>query len=179
MISVIVNAAIGFLILILQSTVLRGIAIGGVMPDLLLILTVCAAIVHGGRRGSLVGFIVGLMEDLLFFKVLGFYALIYMLIGYVSGYLTRNLSRSMILLPIGFCLVASLFAGLFQFVFLRFMSGDIRLGYYLRNLILPETIYTVLLGVVLYPLLILLNELTERLDETAAEKRRLTRRIGS
>ena len=59
------------------------------------------------------------------------------------------------------------------------MSGDIRLGYYLRNLILPETIYTVLLGVMLYPLLILLNELTERLDETAAEKRRLTRRIGS
>jgi len=179
MISLILNAVIGFLILMLQSTVLRGIAIGGILPDLLLILTVSAAIVHGSEKGSLLGFIVGLMEDLLFFRILGFYALIYMMIGFLTGFLTRNLSRSLLLLPIAFCAVSSLLSGIFQFVFLRFMRGDIRLGYYLQNLILPELIYTVLLGVALYPLLIRLNELTEHWDDVNAQKRRLRRRMGS
>ena len=44
MISLVLNALIGFIVLILQSSSLRGIAIGGILPDLLLLLTVSEAL---------------------------------------------------------------------------------------------------------------------------------------
>ncbi|MBQ4186707.1 MAG: rod shape-determining protein MreD [Firmicutes bacterium] len=179
MISLVLNALIGFIVLILQSSSLRGIAIGGILPDLLLLLTVSAAMVQGERRGSLIGFVLGLLEDLLFFRVLGFYALIYMLIGFSVGYLSRNLSRSLLLLPVSFTAASSFAAGLVQFIFLRFLKGDTRFDYYLFHLILPEVIYTLLLGVLLLPLLIKLNEFTDHVDEVNAQKRRMSRRIRS
>lgn len=57
---------IAFIVLLftLQTSFLPLIAWHGVSPDLLLLLTVSFAFLHGARQGAFLGFVLGLMQDL-------------------------------------------------------------------------------------------------------------------
>ena len=58
--------ALGFIAsLILQTTILPFLSLGGVMPDLLLVLVIFTALFYGSLAGGVVGFVVGLTQDLL------------------------------------------------------------------------------------------------------------------
>ena len=74
---------------LLQCTVLNLISIGSVTPNLLVVLCVSMGLMRGRKSGLWVGFFSGLLVDLFFGSVFGFYALIYMYIGYLSGYAHR------------------------------------------------------------------------------------------
>ena len=82
------RAAIAAMILvcfILQSTVLQAFAIGSIVPNLLLILTVSLGFMRGKRTGLWIGFFNGILMDIFYGYLLGFYALIYLCMGYVAG----------------------------------------------------------------------------------------------
>ena len=70
---------------LLQTTLFRYIAFGGVVPNLLMILTASTGIMRGEKEGLVTGFICGLLIDIFFGSFLGFYALIYMYIGFIDG----------------------------------------------------------------------------------------------
>ena len=61
--------------LLLQSTILPYLTVGGVTPDLILVLAVLYSIFQGPKRGALMGFILGLMEDLFLGRFIGMKAL--------------------------------------------------------------------------------------------------------
>ena len=74
---------------LLQSTVMDLISIGSVTPNLMLVLCVSMGLMRGRKSGLWTGFLSGLLVDLFFGSIFGFYALIYMYIGYLSGYAHR------------------------------------------------------------------------------------------
>ena len=74
---------------LLQSTLLQKIAIGSITPNLLLILCVSMGLMRGRKSGLWTGFFSGLLVDLFYGSVFGFYALIYMYAGFFSGYAFR------------------------------------------------------------------------------------------
>ena len=81
---------IGELILIiffylLQVTLGRVIAIGGIKPNLLIILPVLFGFLHGKNEGMYVGFFAGFFYDLFFSGLFGFTSLVFVYIGYCSG----------------------------------------------------------------------------------------------
>lgn len=90
---------IGELILIiffylLQVTLGRVIAIGGIKPNLLIILPVLFGFLHGKNEGMYVGFFAGFFYDLFFSGLFGFTSLVFVYIGYCSGIFYSEIRRN-------------------------------------------------------------------------------------
>ena len=67
-----------------QTTVFKGIALGGIVPNLMIILTASFGFMRGEKTGLIMGFFCGLLADIFFGNVLGLNAMIYMYIGKIQ-----------------------------------------------------------------------------------------------
>ena len=82
---IIVTAVVILAAYLLQTTVFPAFEIAGVKPNLMLVVTASFGFMRGRREGMLVGFVSGLITDIQFGDMIGFYALIYLIAGYVNG----------------------------------------------------------------------------------------------
>lgn len=141
---------------VIQSSILPYLAIANITPNLMLIVTASYAFLLGDRPGILIGLLCGLLQDVFFGPAIGFHGMVLAFIGYPCGKF-RNLmyveDLSFPLLMIGLSDFAS---GFLNYVFLFLIRNRLDLRFYLRTIILPEVLYTMLLGILVYPLLSLL-----------------------
>lgn len=156
-----------FIVFIIQSTVIHGIRLGGIVPNLLLILVVSFGFFRGQTTGLLLGFFVGLLNDLFLGDILGFYALVYMCIGFFCGFANKEFYDYSLKLPLVLIIGADLIYNMVVYWFLFMMRSRLHFTFYLRRIIIPELIYTVAVGVVLYSILYVIND-----KLTLDEKRR-------
>ncbi|MFY9174323.1 MAG: rod shape-determining protein MreD [Peptococcia bacterium] len=98
--------------LLLQSTILPYLTVGGVTPDLILVLAVLYSIFQGPKRGALMGFILGLMEDLFLGRFIGMKALTVGLTSLIVGWFAQRAFRENIIVPILAMVTATLFSEL-------------------------------------------------------------------
>ena len=70
---------------ILQNNVFAYLPIIDATPNLLLIVVFSFGFIRGRTEGMLIGFFSGLLMDICFSNVIGYYALIYLIIGYING----------------------------------------------------------------------------------------------
>ena len=92
-----------FIILIcflLESTVFHKLRFASICPNLMIITTASFGFMRGKKSGMTVGLISGLFVDLFWGGSLGFYMLVYMVIGYVNGMFKRLFYDEDIKLPI-------------------------------------------------------------------------------
>ena len=82
-------AVLILLAFVLQGTVFQTLSIASIVPNLLLILTVSFGFMRGKKEGMFVGFFCGLLIDIFYGSMIGFYALIYMYIGFCNGFLYK------------------------------------------------------------------------------------------
>ena len=85
MLNIFVSAFFVIICFLLQCTVFSSLSFGGIIPNLMIIVTASYGFMRGRKSGLLVGFFSGLLMDIFFSDILGFYALIYMYIGYLNG----------------------------------------------------------------------------------------------
>ena len=71
---------------LLQTTVFKALSFASISPNLLIVAVSSFGFMRGKREGLFIGFFSGLLIDLFFGYVLGFYALLYMYVGYVNGF---------------------------------------------------------------------------------------------
>ena len=81
-------ALVALLLLLVQSTVILYIRIGGIHPDILWLLPITAALLAGPETGAIVGFWAGLGFDLVLPTPFGLSALVGTVLGYAVGALT-------------------------------------------------------------------------------------------
>ena len=74
---------------LLQCTVFKALSIASISPNLLIVVAASFGFMRGKKEGIFVGFFAGLLLDIMFGTVIGFYALIYMYIGYLNGFFKR------------------------------------------------------------------------------------------
>jgi rod shape-determining protein MreD len=86
--------------LVLQASVLSELRVADVSIDLLLALAIAAGLTGGPDRGAVVGFVAGLLTDLLVQTPFGLAALSYAATGYVAGLLNEAVVRSARLLSV-------------------------------------------------------------------------------
>jgi rod shape-determining protein MreD len=150
---------------VLQATVFGSFAVLGVKPDTTVILIVCYGIMRGDAEGAVFGFFAGLAQDLFGGYFIGLFALLGMLIGYLSGKPFKDFFRDNYSLPFVPVVIATL-CHQFLFYFTSFLfRGKTEFWYYAGTIILPKTIYTALLTVPLYALLLVLNARLERFED--------------
>lgn len=116
-------ALLFFVSVILQSTLFHFLKIGGVKPDLLLIIVILSAVMNGKKTGAGLGFAYGLMEDLIAGRYIGLQALTKMLTGYLIGLLERKIFSDNVLVPVVVGGLGTLIHSLLVFVSL-FLVGN-------------------------------------------------------
>lgn len=155
-----------FVCYILQCTLFPRLAIASVKPNIMIILTASYGFMRGPREGMLVGFFSGLMMDIQFGNILGFYALIYMAAGYVNGLFEQLYYDEDIKLSLALVGATEFIYGLVIYLLMFMLRSEFDFLHYLRHIIIPELIYTIVVTLGLYPLILFINH---RLD--AEEKR--------
>jgi len=162
MIRVIVYLLEIIILFVLQTSTFHYFALADIMPNLLLILVVSTAYMRGRTTGLSIGFISGLLIDLVYGDLIGIYAFIYMIIGYFMGYTNKIYSNDDYTFPIIFVAVSDFIYGFFYYIFGFLLRGRLNLFYYMRRIILPEIIYTVAVSVFVYKILHMINNRLDR-----------------
>jgi rod shape-determining protein MreD len=112
------------------------------------------------KSGLLVGFFCGLFIDVFFGDIIGFYALIYMYIGYLNG----NIK-----LPLALISLSDLCYGLLCYLFLYLLQGKLNFIYYALHIIIPEVVYTIVISIVLYPIILQIYKHLDKKDRSETE----------
>ena len=149
---------------LLQSTVFRSLAFAGIVPNLLIILTASFGFMRGENEGLVIGFFSGLLCDIFFGEVLGFYALILMYIGFLNGKFNRIFYPEDIKLPLALIIISDISYSMLCYVLLFLMQGKFHFLFYFTNVILPEAVYTILVTCILYPIILKVNEKLEAFE---------------
>lgn len=155
---------------LLQTTVFRSLAFAGIVPNLLIVLTSAFGFMRGEKEGLWVGFFAGLLCDIFFGDILGFHALVYMYIGFLNGKFCKIFYPEDIKLPIALITVSDLSYGMICYVLLFLLRGRLDFPFYLRAVILPETVYTIVVTCLLYPLVLFVNNRLESFERKRAKK---------
>ncbi|MFO7153703.1 MAG: rod shape-determining protein MreD [Caldicoprobacter oshimai] len=136
--------------LIVQSSLFPFIEVYGVRPDSLMVLVISFALLTGNPTSAVVGLCGGLLQDILFGQNIGFYALQYMLIGYLVGLIYGKVFAGKSLIHVFFVGVATIFRGLFAFLWMYFAGMDVSFQRLFLKVVLPEMVYSMAITPVVY-----------------------------
>lgn len=139
-----------FLTFLLQTTLFPAIPFTSIIPNLLLILTVSIGFMRGKKSGLFTGFFAGLMIDIFYGNLFGFYAFVYMYIGYFNGMLYNIYYDDDVKVPMVLVAVSDFVYGLLIYGTQFLLRGRTDLWYYIWHIIIPEVVYTTLMTLILY-----------------------------
>ena len=80
------SALVALALLLLQTTFIPFLSVGGFLPDIFLIWVVSVAIRRGQVEATITGFVVGLLQDAVSMQFFGLSALTKTIAGFVAGY---------------------------------------------------------------------------------------------
>ena len=154
------NIILFFIILcgfVFQTTLFQALSFGGISPNILIIITVSYGFMYGKKCGMVTGFLCGLLMDIFYGDVLGFYALVYLYIGAANGVFHSIFYQDDIKLPLVLILASDFVYSFTCYVLLYLLRSRFDIIFYLKHVILPEIVYTIFVTVFIYPCILLLN----------------------
>ena len=154
-----------FFLFILQSCVFTQINMGGILPNLILLITCIYGFMHGEKAGMVTGFALGLISDILFGSFIGLNALILTFIGYLNGKFYGIYYPEDIKLPLGLVLTSNFSYGIVYYIFSYLIRGRLNLSYYFLHIILPEVLYTIITAIVIYPIVLLIERAFDKKEK--------------
>lgn len=135
---------------LIQVTFGNAIGIGGITPNLLIILPVLFGFFKGRNEGMLVGFLSGVMYDLFFSSLFGFSALVFVYIGYFSGIFYKEYEKVEVLIPLAMIMASDFVLEFLSYIGNFLLHNRLNVDFFLRRFIMPEVVYTLVVALVLY-----------------------------
>jgi len=129
-----------------QSSVVPSWSVGGVTPDLPLILTALIALRYGPESGCLAGFVAGLLQDATGGGLVGVQALTKGLAGFGMGLLVGRFWVSNPLVQVPGLVLLTVAEGLVRFGLLQLFHFPASIGELLVHVILPQALYNGMIG---------------------------------
>ncbi len=155
---------------LLQSTVFQALSFASISPNLLIVVVSSFGFMRGRKEGMWIGLFCGLLLDIFFGDVFGFYTIVYMVIGHINGMFRKIFYPDDIKLPMMLILGSDLVLGLIMYL-LRFLPRKkVHFGYYLGHIIIPEMVYTLVITLGLYFILLKINQHLEKIEKRSAAK---------
>ena len=155
---------------LLQDTLFEALSFASISPNLLIIVVSAFGFMRGKKEGLFVGFFCGLLLDLFGGSVLGFYALLYMYIGYLNGFFRKLFYPEDLKLPLLLIAGSDLGCNLCVYVILFLLRNRFQIRYYVLHIMLPELVYTMVVTIFLYPLILKVNERLELIEKRSGSK---------
>lgn len=136
--------------LILQSTLLQYFKIYNVLPNTALILVISFAMYSGKNKGAIIGLCVGILQDIIFGRVIGLNAFVYMLIGYFVGLINRKVFKDNLLIPVALTAVGTVLYETVNMLFLYFLKYRIELFNVFKKMLVVEVLYNSIFSILIY-----------------------------
>lgn len=155
---------------LLECTVFQTLSFASITPNLMIVVTSSFGFMRGKKEGMIVGFISGLLIDIMFNDLIGFYALIYTVLGYANGLFKKIFYDDDIKLPLILIATSDFVYGNLVCIFMFIMRSKFDYFYYLGNIIIPELIYTILVTLILYQIILHINQKLEAEEKRSASK---------
>ncbi len=155
---------------LLQTTVFSALSFASISPNLLIIVVSAFGFMRGKKEGLYIGFFCGLLLDIFGGSILGLYALLYMYIGYLNGYFRKMFYPEDLKLPMLLIAGSDLGYNLFIYFFLFLFRNRYDFQYYVLNLMLPELVYTMVITIFLYVIILKINQRLEVIEKRSASK---------
>ena len=155
---ILIYTLIIFFIVLLQATILDYIKIFYIKPNLLIVFVISVALLRGNIEGAVIGFFVGLSQDLISGKVLGFYTVLGMYLGLIIGSVNKRLYRENFLVVLFFTFISSIVYEMMVYFLSTFTHGSIGIYYPFKNIVLPEALYNSFISIFVYIVVIKLND---------------------
>jgi rod shape-determining protein MreD len=147
---VLISSAVLFFCIVLQSTLLRFIAVSEVIPNVYLIYLVYTAFYNGGLHGTTCGFLTGLIEDAVSISPLGFHALIKTVLGSLFSSFNGLVILDRIVMPMVFVLIATILNRVLSFAVVSLYSLSVPAHSIFSKYFLIEMGYNTLLTPIVF-----------------------------
>ncbi len=123
-------------------------------PNFMVIIVFSFGFIYGSRDGIIYGLIAGILMDLFYSGPLGFFTLIFVWMGYLNGLLSRFYYDDYITLHLVMCTVNEILYNIFLYGIRFLIRGKTDMAFYLRTIIVPEMIITLLFTLLFYRLML-------------------------
>lgn len=155
---------------VLQTTTFQSLSVASIAPNLLIIVVSSFGLMRGKTEGMYIGFFSGLLIDIFCGFYLGIYALLYMYVGYLTGLFQKRFYPEDLKLPLLIISVSDLLTNVVIYLILFLTRSRFDFGYYFLNIILPELVYTTIITIFFYLLLLKINQKLEAYEKRRAIK---------
>ena len=155
---------------LLQTTLFRTLSFASISPNILIVVVSSFGFMRGRKEGMWIGFFCGLLLDIFNGGVLGFYALLYMYVGYANGMFRKLFYPDDIKLPLLLITGSDVAVNLVIYFFMFLFRNRFNLSYYFFKIMLPELVYTMIVTIFLYIILLKINQKLEAVEKRSASK---------
>ena len=156
-----ITTLIIFVNFILQTSIFPMLAIRGIFPNTALIIVTSYALLRGSKEGAIVGGFSGLLMDIFFSRMIGFYTLLYLAFGLLFGRSQKSFYRENYILPVIFCAVSTVLYQTVLYITGFVFRGEGNMIYFLFSILVPELVYMAIVTIILYRILFAVNEWLE------------------
>lgn len=160
------------IIYFLQINLFSWFNLGGVKPNLFVLLVFVVGLFAGKSRGITIGIIIGICLDFFLAKSIGITAVMLGIVGFIGGYLDTRFSKdsrfTMIIMVIISTVLYEVGSLMFNYVI---NNVNINILFFARILFV-ECIFNVIIAIILYPLI---TKLGYKLEKTYKDNKILTR----
>jgi rod shape-determining protein MreD len=155
---------------LLQTTVFSALSFASIGPNLMVIVASAFGLMRGEKEGLWIGFFCGLILDIFCGGVMGFYSLVYMYLGYTNGIFHKHFYPEDIKLPMALICGSDIVCNLCIYFFLFLFRNRYNFNYYFLHLMIPELVYTMVVTIFLYFIILKINERLEVIEKRSANK---------
>ncbi len=155
---------------LLQTALFSALSFASISPNLLIIVVSAFGFMRGRKEGLFIGFFCGLLLDIWNGSILGFYSLVYMYIGYINGMFRKLFYPEDIKLPMLLIAGSDLSCNLFIYFILFLFRNRYDFSYYFLHIMIPELVYTMVITIFLYFIILKINQRLEVIEKRSASK---------
>lgn len=149
--SIIFYAVWLFVLTIFQPTLIQAISVFGISPNVYLVFIVMTAFLRGKKEGAICGAIFGLIFDLLIGRLVGLSGILFMYLAFAVGVAEeRFLNNSEVIMVSVVVFITSLLYGIVYYIAYSMVWGDIGFITAVFRVVLLESIYTTIIGFILF-----------------------------
>jgi len=141
-----------FLAALFQAAIVSSISIAGGTPDLLLVVVVSLGLLRGSVAGAVLGFVGGLVVDLLTLETLGVTSLVLTLAGFWAGRYAETTGRDRRFAPVVAVGTITVLAGAFGYVLHYLLDEEVVAVHALVTALAPAFVWNVLLALPVHAL---------------------------
>lgn len=165
-----IEAVLVIVFFLLETTLFNYLELASIKPNLLIILTASFGFMQGKKEGMFVGVLSGFLLDICFGQYIGFYIILFTIVGYANGFFQKLYYDENIKLPLLLVGGSEMAYGMLIYIFQFMLQSDFHFLYYLGHVIIPEMLYTVIVTLIIYQLILRINRKLVEEEKRSASK---------